>query len=585
MSELPGFTKLTSTPTKLRDLEMEDTFLQNLQVMNGGSTDFEMENSSLSFNSYEMNLFVGASHKKGIDIPTIYYSTDGINSAYNYNGFGLSIQDEEKNEKGTGVLVDPVSLSLQKYTYNAGVEEYFEIATTDQIIEQEGITKASDMNQASFWDADVVVPTGHTLTNEAGINASQITAGTLVAERIPSISASKINEGTFDVERIPNLNTSKITDLETTLGDYVTTSALTTTLENYVESSALSDYVTSSTLTTILSNYVEDSDLTTALSSYVTSTTLETTLTGYASLDTNKKIDVNAIPNLTASKISDINNYVLGTDLTNTLKGYASLDQNNKISEDAIPNLKASKITSETFALDRIPDLTTSKITDIETSYAKLSEGKISDDVIPNLKASKITEGTLEEDRIPDLGSTYAKLTNNKISENAIPDLSSTYASLTNSKISTSVIPNLDNSAGMTIDAGLIQNAPWKSTINLSDVTIDTNLEMGSYYISFIKIGDNHNYNTSMSYEGFDMEMHTPVQTAHYTLLPTGIYSSLTRDNINTKTTIIGGTITTDRIEANTNSSQIIVDTNLDLSNKNLTTTGTVTASNIPSST
>ena len=49
MSDLPGFTKLTSTTTKFRDLEMEDTFLQNLQVMNGGRKDFHLGDSSLTF--------------------------------------------------------------------------------------------------------------------------------------------------------------------------------------------------------------------------------------------------------------------------------------------------------------------------------------------------------------------------------------------------------------------------------------------------------------------------------------------------------------------------------------------------------
>ena len=42
-------------------------------------------------------------------------------------------------------------------------------------------------------------------------SASEITAGTFAADRIPGLNASKITAGTFDAARIPSLNASKIT--------------------------------------------------------------------------------------------------------------------------------------------------------------------------------------------------------------------------------------------------------------------------------------------------------------------------------------------------------------------------------------
>ena len=44
------------------------------------------------------------------------------------------------------------------------------------------------------------------------LDASKITSGTLGADRIPALGAAKITSGTFDAARIPSLNASKITD-------------------------------------------------------------------------------------------------------------------------------------------------------------------------------------------------------------------------------------------------------------------------------------------------------------------------------------------------------------------------------------
>ena len=63
-----------------------------------------------------------------------------------------------------------------------------------------------------FWDSDVVVPTGYTLTNADGIDADQIKTGTFSTGRIPSLSAGKITSGTLNIDRIPNLNASMITE-------------------------------------------------------------------------------------------------------------------------------------------------------------------------------------------------------------------------------------------------------------------------------------------------------------------------------------------------------------------------------------
>lgn len=454
MSDLPGFTKLTSTPTKFRDLEMEDTFLQNLQVMNGGSKDFNIGDSSLTFEQKisleESSSILDQIHIGFEEVVGARYSIQRsilngeetsiplYQSIWDSTQFVISIL--ENNSTTGGVYLSTYG-SIDITSINEETQQIEEktVATTDQIIEYEGITKASDMNQATFWDADVVVPTGYTLTNTDGIPGEQITSGYISASRINNLSAGKITSGTFNVDRIPDLN--------------------------------------------------------------------------------------------------------------------------------------ASKITEGTFALERIPDLTTSKISDIETSYAKLSEGKISDSVIP------------------DLSSTYAKLTNNKISENAIPDLSSTYASLTNSKISTSVIPNLGSSAGMTIDASLITNAPWKSSIKLSEMEIDQDLNMNEYSIivGTTSSGKTAIYNRGLQtvtgggdiYNLFNGDL--VVDSITPAGLKLNVYGDLKlSSNHNIQTT---GKITASTIDATMNLSKITIDTDLNLGDKNLTTTGTVTASNIPSST
>lgn len=452
MSELPGFTKLTSTPTKLRDLEMEDTFLQNLQVMNGGSNNFNLEDSLLTFQRNVVNDGVSLGSKIEIGTLTAEDEDSSIRMQKSTNDvvvyetiiqphqYFVEFNNPEEESEPITTSILPGGIGIQIYDYET--EQSY--GTQPVLLNEQGkidaqylpenpigITKASDMNQASFWDADVVVPTGHTLTNEAGINASQITAGTLVAERIPSLPASKINEGTF--------------------------------------------------------------------------------------------------------------------------------------------------------ALERIPDLTTSKISDIETSYAKLSEGKISDSVIPNLNASKITAGTFDVGRIPDLSSTYAELTNNKISENAIPDLSSTYASLTNSKISTSVIPNLGSSAGITIDASLITNTPWVSTVG------DMVGDFWGEGIQTLYIPEYITVSTSQIMLRHVLDPSTAIELL--VSIPNDIHSLFIKssDGSSAGFDLQGVQVINQYHKAITHASDMNNSTfwnsNVDMGDKNLTTTGTVTASNIPSST
>lgn len=477
MSTLPGFRK--AGVTKFSELEMEDTFLHNLQVMNGGNKNFNLEDSLLTFQyqqsyyKYQLDVGVLPNGEETIIQNQILNNQDSMYDLSMTPG-GLFISSNEiEDQESISTRISSEGMFI--HAYNEETQQFYDtqpvLLNEQEKIDSQylpeyttGITKASEMNQTSFWDTDVIVPTGHTLTNADGLNAGQITSGTFSTDRIPSLnadqitsgtfstgripslSAGKITSGTFPVERIPNLTTSKITDLETTLGDYVTTSALTTTLENYVESSALSDYVTSSSLTTTLSNYVEDSDLTTALSSYVTSTTLNTTLTGYASLDDDQKISVNAIP---------------------------------------------------------------------------------------------------------DLGSTYAKLNNNKINA--------------------SVIPNLSSTAGITIDASLITNAPWKSTLKLSEMEIDQDLNMDTHtiYVGTTTTGKTAIYNRGI-------QTITGVGDT-YEFLNGELIASSIDSNLMEASTYRG--LPTSKL------SNLNIDVDLDMGNKNITTTGTVTASNIPSST
>ena len=80
-----------------------------------------------------------------------------------------------------------------------------------------GISKASDMNNSSFWDANVVVPTGKTFTNKDGINADQITSGTLDPKRLPSV-ASGITKASDMVEEFWDVDTFEIPTAATIKG-------------------------------------------------------------------------------------------------------------------------------------------------------------------------------------------------------------------------------------------------------------------------------------------------------------------------------------------------------------------------------
>lgn len=138
--------------------------------------------------------------------------------------------------------------------------------------------------------------------------ASDITSGTFVDARIPSLNASKITAGTFADGRIPSLGASKIT------------------------SGTFADArISSSSVTQHVGDIVHDS-----LSGFVANEHIDWT-TDYSATD---QIDAANIPNLGASKITS------GT-----------------FNADRIPSLNASKITAGTLGVDRIPSLAASKIT------------------------------------------------------------------------------------------------------------------------------------------------------------------------------------------------------------------------------
>ena len=80
-----------------------------------------------------------------------------------------------------------------------------------QITNASWISKSSQMI-GDFWDQNVVVPRDYTLTNEAGISGEQITSGYISATHIHNLSAGKITSGTLNIDRIPNLNASMITE-------------------------------------------------------------------------------------------------------------------------------------------------------------------------------------------------------------------------------------------------------------------------------------------------------------------------------------------------------------------------------------
>lgn len=194
-------------------------------------------------------------------------------------------------------------------------------------------------------------------------SASEITAGTFAADRIPSLSASKITAGTFDAARIPNLSASKITagtfDAARIPAHTATTTAYgAATTANYGHVKIVSGNLNGQSYAAGTAAAAAHTHAQYASSSHNHSASEITAGTFVA----------DRIPGLNASKIT------AGT-----------------FDAARIPNLSASKITAGTFDAARIPNLSASKITAGTFDAAR----------IPNLSASKITAGTFDTARIP----------------------------------------------------------------------------------------------------------------------------------------------------------------------------------------
>ena len=131
--------------------------------------------------------------------------------------------------------------------------------------------------------------------------------------------------------------------------------------------------------------------------------------------------DLDRIPDLSTDKITS------GTFNTSRIPSLAtSKITSGTFDADRIPNLDASKITTGTIASARlsltasdIPSLAASKITTGTIASARLS---LTASDIPNLATSKITSGTFDADRIPNLDA--SKITSGSFDADRIPNLS-----------------------------------------------------------------------------------------------------------------------------------------------------------------
>lgn len=159
-------------------------------------------------------------------------------------------------------------------------------------------------------------------------NASDINAGSLHVDRIPSLPASKVTTGTFDVNRIPSLPPSKISGVLDV-----------TNIPDLPASKVTSGSFDASRIPSL-----DASKITTGVLNAARIPSLD------AGVITTGAFADARIPALNASKIT------AGT-----------------FADARIPNLNASKITAGTFHVDRIPNLSGAKITSGTVADARLS--------------------------------------------------------------------------------------------------------------------------------------------------------------------------------------------------------------------
>lgn len=161
MSNLPGFRK--SGVTKFSELEMEDTFLHNLQVMNTDTPSerniFLMGDSILRFEE-QNTIFPHISElsKNALIFSKALLPTNIAITAISSNAITLNYKNGINNEVHDLYLKSfdgqiPPRIEIHYRNADGSQEKTDTLATTEQV----GITKSSQMT-GDFWDSDLEIP-------------------------------------------------------------------------------------------------------------------------------------------------------------------------------------------------------------------------------------------------------------------------------------------------------------------------------------------------------------------------------------------------------------------------------------------
>jgi len=242
------------------------------------------------------------------------------------------IQTESINTKAlyiNNILFDNSGADLSNYVTTT------ELSTQLNPINNNVSTNTLDISGLKFINSTfVTLGTTQQLSGQKSYAALQRFIGNIRCDSSVILNSGNLTVTNAQMQLIPNIGTlitnvttlsSQINLINTSLGNYVLTTALNNTLLNYITSSflatTLSGYITTSYLSSQLNNYVTNtylssqnyittSGLILTLSSYVTSSYLNSQLSNYV---------------LSSYLSSQLLNYVSNTNLSTQLLNYVSI--------------------------------------------------------------------------------------------------------------------------------------------------------------------------------------------------------------------------------------------------------------------